>query len=328
MSDYNSRKLPVVNLTVNATNGDVDKSIIALGDSVEFTPDSSGIGIVTASIENVKCSVVFDVVKSDPEITVLADDITYGEDLVVIVSADGIVAVNVTVGDETQEVALIEGMASANFTGLAVGDYTVVASFSGDDNFWNATVNATVTVTMANTTIIANDITTGYLSGEPLVATLQDAQGNAISGVEISAVVENISETLLTNENGEVSLNIRSLPMGNYIATFTFAGNENYMESTATANVMIVKEGTIITVSYDSSAKDVVVTLTSAHGLGLSLTPVYLTIEGVDYTLRTNSRGVARLSLADLAPGSYTASISYNGNSRFGSGNTTLDIEI
>ncbi|WP_406535152.1 right-handed parallel beta-helix repeat-containing protein, partial [Methanobrevibacter sp.] len=65
VSDYDNSKLPVVNLTVAATNGDVDKETIVLGDSVVYTPNSVGDASVTASIENAEYTIVLDVVKSD-----------------------------------------------------------------------------------------------------------------------------------------------------------------------------------------------------------------------------------------------------------------------
>ena len=197
---------------------------------------------------------------------------------------------------------------------LPGGDYNVSVSYLGDSKFNPNSTSKTFTVTdpvRANTTLTVNNLTTGYLSGEQLVATLQDEECNAISDVEITAVVGNIHEKLFTDENGEVRLNIKGLTLGNYTATFMFTGNKNYIGSSATANVMIVKEATIITVNYDASTDEIVVTLTSAHGLSLSLTPVYLNINGIGHTLRTDYKGMAKLSAADFTPGVYNATASY-----------------
>ena len=80
--------------------------------------------------------------------------------------------------------------------------------------------------------------------------------------------------------------------------------------------------------TYNADAKELAATLTTADGLGLSSTNVNINIDGVDYTVKTNSRGIARLSLADLTQSSYNASVSYNGNSRFDSTSTTIEIDV
>ena len=91
---------------------------------------------------------------------------------------------------------------------------------------------------------------------------------------------------------------------------------------------MKVKTETVLSAVYDADAKELAVTLTTAEGGPLSSTTVNINIDGVDYAVKTSSRGVAKLSLADLAPGSYTASITYGGSSKFGSIDTTVDIDI
>ena len=52
VSEYDSSRLKAVNLTVTPTNGRVNTTKTELGESVQFTAESGGIGEITASIEN------------------------------------------------------------------------------------------------------------------------------------------------------------------------------------------------------------------------------------------------------------------------------------
>ena len=59
-----------------------------------------------------------------------------------------------------------------------------------------------------------------------------------------------------------------------------------------------------------------VASLTNAEGVPLSAN-IVVTINGVDYALKTNSNGQASISTADLTPGEYTATVVYKGNSKY-----------
>ena len=253
---------------------------------------------------------------------------TEGTVTVTIHNATGIVTIEVN--GKSYDVELDEGVATKVIPAedLVVGENIITVTYSGDDNFLNATANATLTVTKANSTLTANDTTLSYLTGGKVVATLKDVNGNPISGVEVIAVINDASEALLSDANGDVYLDIIKLTPGNYTATFTFAGNDYYMESNATANVVVGKEDTIITLVYDADANEVIATLTTVDGLGLSHTPLIINVDGVDHKVSTNSRGVAKLSLADLVAGNYNITGTYKGNDRFNSDNETININV
>ena len=91
-------------------------------------------------------SVVAKVKRATPEILVSADDITYGEDLIVNVTLSSDVSRRaiVTIGNETKLVSLKDGIGSVKFTGLDVGTYDVVVSYAGDVNY--GTNSNTITI--------------------------------------------------------------------------------------------------------------------------------------------------------------------------------------
>ena len=80
-----------------------------------------------------------------------------------------------------------------------------------------------------------------------------------------------------------------------------------------------------ISAVYD--AGELVATLVNgATGKGISGASVKFVINNQQYTVKTSSKGEAKLSDSSLAPGSYTATVSYKGNSKYAPSNVTVDI--
>ena len=121
-----------------------------------------------------------------------------------------------------------------------------------------------------------------------------------------------------TNSRGIAKLSTADLGTGVYTAVASYNGNGRFNPSNA-STVVNTKTDTVISLVYDSSAKELVATLTTVDGLALSSTTLNINVGGVDYAVKTNSRGIAKLSTANLTPGSYTVAASYNGNGRFNS---------
>ena len=207
---------------------------------------------------------------------------------------------------------------SAEFGGAMSDGSAVNCTFINDDVYNVDTENCTF-ITYVETVITANDLTTFYGVSENLVATLKDVYGNLLAGEEISIVLNNMEYALTTNSKGQVSLAIpTNLAPGTYVATITYAGNVAYDSSTATANVVVQKADTSISAVYNNAASEIVATLTNANtGKVLNSANLLVSINGETYTLKTNSKGQVKVSTVDLAPGVYTATVSYKGNSKY-----------
>ena len=83
----------------------------------------------------------------------------------------------------------------------------------------------------------------------------------------------------------------------------------------------------LIAVYYE--AKDILVaTLTNDEGDVIGNADVIFDVDGVNLTVKTNSAGQAKVSASDLAPGTYTANISYNGNTMYAPSETSIDFTV
>ena len=78
VSDFDNSNLHAVNLTLTASNGDVDKTT-QLDKTVKYKATSKGTGTVTAKIENAQYTIYFDNNLRNVDLSVSAENITYLE---------------------------------------------------------------------------------------------------------------------------------------------------------------------------------------------------------------------------------------------------------
>ena len=93
------------------------------------------------------------------------------------------------------------------------------------------------------------------------------------------------------------------------------------------SNVLSAKQSTTLTIAnthYNKIAK-FQVTLKDSKGKGISGQKVSLKINGKTYTGTTGNNGIATISTAKLAVGTYTATVSYSGSSSYSSASKTVN---
>ena len=181
--------------------------------------------------------------------------------------------------------------------------------------------NATVTVTVSkkDTKITAASVTTTYKVNKNLVITLKDNKGNPISGVQVTVNMGS-NKKYTTDKNGQVKVAIASLVPKTYTAKISFAGNNIYKDSSATAKVTVKKATPKITAKaktfkYETKTKKYTITLKDNKGKVLKNKKVTLKVKGKTYTAKTNSKGKATFKLSKLTKkGKYTAVIKYAGD--------------
>ena len=207
---------------------------------------------------------------------------------------------------------------------LSEGTVTITISLSSDHyNAPDATVN--VEISRKTPELTATSVTTTYNVNKDLVITLKDEKGEALSGEEVTVDL-NGTKTYTTDENGQVKIATGSLVPNTYNVKISFAGNDYYLGSDATAKVTVKKATPKITASaktftFEDKTKKYTVTLKDNNGNALKNTKVTLKVNGKTYTATTNSKGVATFKLSDITKGkkltkkaTYNAVISFAGD--------------
>ena len=188
---------------------------------------------------------------------------------------------------------------------LNAGNYTVSASFVGED-YSNATTVNNITVL---TTIEGNDVVKMFRNGTQYYATFVDGQGNPLaSGTEVTFNINGVMYVRKTNENGTAKLNI-NLEQGTYILTAIAPNGETHSNN---ITVLSTIESSDL-VKYYKNESQYVVTIYGEDGKAVGAgEEVTFNINGVFYTRTTNATGQAKLNI-NLQPGDYIITAEYNG---------------
>ena len=248
-------------------------------------------------------------VKADPVLVISADDVSVGESAVVkvITSVEtGNIVVNVN--NKDYELVISNGESSVNISDLAVGNYTVVARFAGDDKFNEATNSTGFSVLKVNVPVTNETISIPESDAtEYSVSLPSDATGT----LTVTVDGKDYTETLT---NGKATVNIPELSEGSHNITVTYSGDGKY--SPITKSSVVVKEhvpvikltGSNLNMLY-TSGKYFKVRLTS-DGQALPSQKVKITINGKTYTRTTDKNGYASIKIS-LAPKAYTVKATY-----------------
>ena len=262
------------------------------------------------------------------------EEYDYGQTITVnlMSSADGVVKV-----EFGEDIKFIDVKANkiyqSNYSNCHVGVYLAAASLiPSEDNYDNSSTDTTIVVTKADTTISAPDVTVTYLDEGELVATLTNEYGKVLTSANLVVNLNGMDYALKTNSKGQVKVSTSGLAVGNYIATISYAGNNKYNPSTATAKVIVGKGNVEISaenvyVTYLDDG-ELVATLINVQGKVLSGDIVLVNLNGVDYALKTDSKGQVKVSTSDLTPKTYVATISYAGNSKYNPSSVTANVVV
>ena len=209
-------------------------------------------------------------------------------------------------------------------TDLAPNTYTATISYAGNGTYAPSSTTANVVNKMnANITAEYNK------ESAELIATLTNAKtGKAISGANIVINVNGADTTLKTNSKGQVNFSTADLPSSTSKATVSYKGNSKYNPATTIVYIG-TKTNIIISAVYDAENNELMTTLKNeATGKAVANTNVQINTKGEITTVKTNSKGQAILSTAGLPLGTYNATISYAGNTKYNPANTSIEIAV
>ena len=261
-------------------------------------------------------STVFKVDKVLANLNIHVEDITFGENGLVIITLpsdiDGSI-VTVNVNGKVYPVTVENGFAKLPLRELNAGDYTISAVFAGNDKYLPGVSNALLTVSKADPAlnVLISDV--GY-----------DGVFNinvALTGVDAIGLNGNV---IVTVNNKDYSVNIVNgkgtavgvkLAAGTYDFTAAWAGNDNYNAVGDSGKFSVAKVDSIIDVAVSDIkvGEDAVI---SVKLLSDATGSVTVTVNGKDYT-ETVVNGVANVKVADLKVGTYDVAVKYSGDNNY-----------
>ena len=190
----------------------------------------------------------------------------------------------------------------------------------GNDAVSNEGTGTTITNNKAKP-LLSIDSIADIIEGQSVVIIIR-ADSNFTDTVNVQVGSYNTNASLIDGQ-GKVTVGADKLSVGEVMVKVTFSGNANYTNDTANTTFAVkAKTATVIKVSevittYGTS-KNIVVTLTDASGKALPGKDVIIVLNGASKTLTTDANGqVSYAVAANLAPNTYYASITFNGDASY-----------
>ncbi len=183
---------------------------------------------------------------------------------------------------------------------------TSLAVSSSENDVYGAASNVSSTVKLSDT-IVSKDITKYYKGSTQYTATFKDNYGNVLKNTNVKITVKGVTYTKKTNANGVASLSINLKP-GTY--KIEAVNPKTGYKLATTFKVLTTIKANDVTKVY-TDGKKFYATFLKSNGKALANKNIKFKINGKTYTAKTNSKGVASLSMTNLKKGTYKI-ISYN----------------
>ena len=299
--------------------------------------DAEGGVVIPATPKAATFISVEKVATADNQITVKLED-TNGNPL-----ADK--TITYTINGELEQTVVTGADGTAIIGDLTDGE--IALAYAGDDQTQECTATVTFQSTASpklGTELVAENMETTAIdasiepkTGEYFVVTLKDSEGTLLEGkvVQIGflGVVYGEEDGLVTDENGQVKLQINLGYKGDYTFALCFLGDDQYNASFKVCKINVSPQKGSLTVpnkSYSASAKTKTVTATfkSASGKVVANKKITFTVNGKTYTATTNAKGVASVNVSLTKKGTYTVTAKFATNSMYDSMTATGKLTI
>ena len=241
-----------------------------------------------------------------PDITINVTDVSAGENVTIVVGINNQCTGDIIIkidGETYADSINNQGVIVKTISNLNVGIHTVEASYNGDSRFTSQSVSSNFTVRKCNTslTVSSNDIHVG----ENAIINIQmpsDVSGNVSCEINGKNYFANVN-------NGISNITVPDLKAGKYTVTIKFE-SEKYTDCENTTSFTVSKinllqdvlnvNGTLFSISLPSDA----------------VGSLIVSVNDKNYTQKVID-GSAILSISDLDPGNYTASVMYSGDNKY-----------
>ena len=211
------------------------------------------------------------------------------------------------INSKTFNINVTNGKGLLNVGRFEIGEYYFSAVYEGNEEFVKSTDDGKFKVvdSLIKTDLLYTNVTKYVGGSNKLVVSLVDSSGKGLSGYEIYINLNNKNYSLVSDENGDISLDI-DLKRGVYNAFVKFNGANSYegCEANVTIEVLSTIQSSDLTKLYGTGGQYFAI-FCDSDGNALANTPVEFTIGSTSYTFNTAPNGIVRLDI-DLQPGIYT----------------------
>ena len=219
-------------------------------------------------------------------------------------SITGVVKLNID--NKNYDVRVNNGNGALVIGKLKPGNYTVKASFEGNDNYSSSSTASSFNVydSLIETTINLNSVVKYYNGDADLIISLVNVRDRPISGAELIVNIDGTEKIYITDSDGKIYINT-DYPLGKHLVNVKYAGSNSYHQSQANATIDVLStiESEDLTKLY-GTGNQYFSMFKDLSGKALMNTKVFFKILGKTYEYTTLPNGVVRLNI-NLNPGTY-----------------------
>jgi hypothetical protein len=298
----------------NVTNG---SATVDLGN---LTPGEHNVTVIYVDANGTASEVnaTITVPKWDSEITIVPVNIREGdtETIEITVGPTGVTGrVLVDIAGKGYYVNLTDGKATLEVIGLKEGTYTAFATYMGDDNYKNATTNASFKVSAPIKIEVGGSGNDSVIN----ITVPDNGTGN------VTVIIDNKTYTVVNVTNGTAIVNLTNVTPGEHNITVIYTdGNGTTSVVNDTITVKFSDAPLNVTVSDIKVGETAKITVEVPSGATGEIT---IEINGISYT-QTISGGKATFDVTDLAFGVKTVAVEYAGDTYYAGNSTTANFTV
>ena len=248
----------------------------------------------------------------DPEInlTINTQDTEYGEEILIEANVNPELKgqINFQIANINQNVTIENGKATLKIQELNAGTYNIKATFLSE-NFQSTPTNKKITIKPTNpiSDIYIKDILAG--EDETIQITLKN------DSLKYKIFIDN-------KEYGKLNITIPKLTKGEHTLTVEVTGNNNYKNQTQTIKFYAKTQTSTINITTQN--------ITYHENLNIKATITENATGTITYKIANNTITTQdkEISIKNLAAGTYTLTVTYNGDSHYQSSTTTTTITV
>ena len=184
------------------------------------------------------------------------------------------------------------------------------------------------------TKLTASKLTTYPLSDKYLSVKLVDSKGNAISSQKVTFKFNGKTFSAKTDAKGIAKVKVSLSSKKTYPVTITYSGSDDYKSSKTSAKIIVKtgsKKSKITSKNMKvkrNKKKAFSLKLTNGAGKAIKSQKVIVKVNGKTYTLKTNTKGIAKLSLKFSKAKKYKINMKFWGNGDYKASSKTGTITI
>ena len=220
---------------------------------------------------------------------------------------------NIQIGENNDYSGLVFVPMPPTFT------YNIVKA---DGAYMSLTSGTFSQIVPVETAIKASAFTTVAKTNKNLVFTLIDSQGNPLANKNVTVSINGKTSTVKTNADGKATIKTNFAAAGTYYYTICFLGDDTGCKSCfKTVKVTVKKQAVKATFAKATlkvkKAKKVKFTLKDSKGKALSGKKITITVNKKTFTAKTNSKGIAYISVKVTKKGKFTATAKFAGDKAY-----------